>query len=68
MKFRTISNYEGLENFNKLWFNEEDLTTIAKTYSSLAKLDEEKAINEIIMHDKKLKERVLLKRKLRGKK
>jgi hypothetical protein len=68
MKFRTISNYEGLENFNKLWFNEEDLTTIAKTYSFLANLDEEKAVNEIIMHDKKLKERVLLKRKLRGKK
>ena len=67
MKFRPINGYEGLENFNKLWFNEEDLTTIAKTYSQLAKLDEQKAISEILMHDKKLKDRVLLKRKLKGK-
>ena len=68
MKFRNISGYEGLENFNKLWFNEEDLTTIAKTYAKLANLDEKKAIDEIIMHDKKLKDKVLLKRKLKGKK
>ena len=67
MKFRPINGYEGLENFNKLWFNEEDLTTIAKTYSQLANLDEQKAISEILMHDKKLKDRVLLKRKLKGK-
>ncbi len=66
MVFKEISGYEGLENFNKLWFNEEDLTTIAKTYALHAKLDEKKAIEEILRHDKKLKERVLLKRKLRG--
>ncbi len=68
MKFHSISGYEGLENFNKLWFNEEDLTTIAKTYAKLAKINEEKAIKEILMHDKKLKDKVLLKRKLKGKK
>lgn len=67
MKFRDINGYEGLENFNKLWFNKEDLTTIAKTYSKLANLDETKAISEILMHDKKLKDKVLLKRKLKGK-
>jgi len=67
MKFRSIVNYEGLENFNKLWFNEEDLTTIAKTYAKLASLDEAKAIAEILMHDKKLKDKVLFKRKLKGK-
>lgn len=67
MKFRQITQYEGLENFNKLWFNEDDLTTIAKTYSKLAKLDEDKAISEILKHDKKLKDKVLLKRKLKGK-
>ncbi|MDA3907916.1 MAG: hypothetical protein PF437_02395, partial [Sulfurimonas sp.] len=39
MKFRNISSYEGLENFNKLWFNEKDLTTIAKTYAEEASLD-----------------------------
>lgn len=67
MKFRSIQNYEGLENFNKLWFNEEDLTTIAKTYAELASLNAEKAINEILQHDKRLKDRVLLKRKIKGK-
>ena len=67
MKFRSISEYEGLENFNKLWFNEEDLTTIAIKYASLANLDEKQAIHAILMHDKKLKDKVLLKRKLREK-
>ncbi|EDZ63758.1 hypothetical protein SMGD1_1962 [Sulfurimonas gotlandica GD1] len=66
MKFRSITGYEGLENFNKLWFNKEDLITIAKTYSKIAGLDENKAISEILMHDKKLKDKVLLKRKLKG--
>ena len=67
MKFISINEYEGLENFNKLWFNEEDLKTIAKKYAQIANLDEERAIKEILFHDKKLKDKVLLKRKLRGK-
>ncbi|MBU1993894.1 hypothetical protein KKC15_04200 [bacterium] len=66
MKFRTISGYEGLENFNKLWFNENDLTIIAKTYARLASLDEKKAIEDILMHDRKLKNKIELKRKLKG--
>jgi hypothetical protein len=66
MKFRPINGYEGLENFNKLWFNEEDLTTIAKTYSQLANLNEKRAVDEILMHDRKLKNRIELKRKLKG--
>lgn len=68
MKFRPISGYKGLENFNKLWFNETDLTTIAKTYALLAGLDEQKAISEILMHDRRLKAKVEFKRKLKGKK
>jgi len=67
MKFHSISGYEGLENFNKLWFNEEDLTTIAKKYAKVAKLNETKAISEILRYDKILKDKVLLKRKLKGK-
>lgn len=66
MKFRNITSYEGLENFNKLWFNKEDLTTIAKTYAQEANLDEHKAINEILLHDEKLKSKVLLKRKFKN--
>ena len=67
MKFRSITGYEGLENFNKLWFNEEDLTTIAKVYAKEADLDERKAIQEILLHDRKLKNKIELKRKLKGK-
>lgn len=63
MKFIEIKNYEGLENFNKFWFNEEDLTTIAKAYAKLANLDEKKSIDEIIEYDKKLKEFVENRRK-----
>jgi len=66
MEFRDIEDYEGLENFNKFWFNEEDLTTIAKEYALLANLEEQKSINEIIFHDTKLKEHVLRRRKIKA--
>ncbi|PHR59445.1 MAG: hypothetical protein COA44_00440 [Arcobacter sp.] len=66
MEFRDINNYEGLENFNKFWFNEKDLTSIAKEYALLAKLDEKKAISEIIFQDKKLKNHVLRRRKFKA--
>jgi len=66
MEFKTIEGYDGLENFNKFWFNEEDLTFIAKTYANLANLDEDKAINEIILQDKQLKEHVLRRRKFKA--
>lgn len=63
MVFKTIENYEGLENFNKFWFNDEDLNTIAKSYANIATLDEDKAIKDIVFHDKKLKEFVENRRK-----
>jgi len=66
MEFKTISAYEGLENFNKFWFNEKDLTSIAKEYALLANLEEERSVNEIINHDKKLKEHVLRRRKIKS--
>ena len=64
MQFRSIKGYEGLENLNKMWFDEVSLTTIAKEYASLANLDEEQAIKEILDHDAKLKEHVLRRRKI----
>ena len=67
MQFFSIQGYKGLKNFNKLWLNEEDLTIIAKEYAKLANLDEKKAIETILYHDKKLKAKVELKRKLRRK-
>ena len=67
MKFFDIRDYNGLENFNKFWFNEEDLTTIAKVYANEANLDEEKSIKDILFHDKKLKEFVENRRKWKKK-
>ena len=66
MQFRSVSNYEGLENFNKMWFDEASLTIIAKEYASLANLDEEQAIKEILDHDTKLKAHVLRRRKIKA--
>ncbi|MDF1881094.1 hypothetical protein JHD50_07220 [Sulfurimonas sp. MAG313] len=66
MEFKDIKGYEGLENFNKFWFNEHDLKTIAKEYSVVASLNEDKAIVEIILHDAKLKTHVLRRRKLKS--
>ena len=66
MEFKTISGYEGLENFNKFWFNEKDLNTIAKEYATLAKLEESKAIEEIIAQDEKLKAHVLRRRRFKA--
>ena len=65
MQFRPINAYEGLQNFNKLWFNEEDLTTIAKTYAKLANLDEAKAIELILLHDRRLKYTIEMKKKIK---
>ena len=63
MKFKIIENYKGLENFNKFWFNKEDLTTIAKSYAQVANLDMNKSIHEIIQYDRRLKEFVENRRK-----
>ena len=65
MQFRSINGYDGLENFNKLWLNEEDLTIIAKTYAKLANLDEKKAIEQILLHDRRLKYKVDMKKKIK---
>lgn len=66
MQFRSINGYEGLENFNKMWFDATSLTIIANTYAKLAGLDEARALKEIIEHDRKLKAHVLRRRKIKA--
>ena len=66
MEFHTVTGYQGLENFNKMWFGVEALTTIATEYAKLADLDEEQAIKEILDHDTKLKAHVLRRRKIKA--
>lgn len=66
MEFKTVTGYEGLENFNKLWLQEEDLKSIAKAYAELARLDTDLATEAILSHDRRLKEHVLRRRKLKA--
>jgi len=66
MEFKTINTYEGLENFNKMWFDETALTIIAQEYAKQASLDEARAIQEILEHDAKLKAHVLRRRKFKA--
>ncbi len=66
MEFRTVSGYEGLENFDKMWFNEEALSIIAKEYAALADLDEARAVREILRYDQKLKAHVLRRRRIKA--
>ena len=67
MEFKTISNYDGLENFNKLWAKDEDMEIMAKEYASIANLDETTAIKTAVEHNQKHKAKIELKRKLKGK-
>ncbi len=66
MVFRPVSGYEGLENFNKMWFDAEALTIIAKAYAKLAGLNEKRAVKEILEHDAKLKAHVLRRRRIKS--
>ncbi|MEA1916040.1 MAG: lipopolysaccharide kinase InaA family protein [Campylobacterota bacterium] len=52
MEFVKIAQYDGLENFNKLWADEDDMRIMAKEYALLANLDEKKAIEIAIKHDR----------------
>ena len=65
MEFKVIKGYDGLENFNKMWFDEKSLNIIAKEYASLASLDEELSIKKILEYDVKLKAHVLRRRAIK---
>jgi len=55
MEFREIDLNLAMQNFNKLWADEATLTIIAKAYAKIAQIDEAKAIELIVKHDKELK-------------
>jgi len=67
MVFRDINEYEGLENFNKLWAKDEDMKIMAKRYASLANLDESSAVSRAISHNQLHKDKIELKRKIKDK-
>lgn len=68
MEFKTINLELGLDNFAKLWLDDEDIVLIATTYAQLAKVEKDAAISILRKCDKKLKDFVEFKRKIRGKK
>lgn len=68
MRFMPIDVNLGLKNFSKLWANEQDLSLIGCHYAQLTNSNKEEAVKIILEHDRKLKNFVELKRKLRGKK
>ena len=65
MEFKTINGYEGLENFNKMWFDESSLTIIAERYAEQADLDKTEAVKAILSHDAALRAHVLRRRKFK---
>lgn len=68
MEFKTIDLETRLDNFAKLWLDEDDIIFIATTYASLANVEKHIAIDILKKCDKKLKDFVEFKRKIRGKK
>ena len=66
MRFQRVEGYNGLENFNRMWFDEASLSLIAKTYAQLANLNQTVAISKIITYDSKLKRHVLRRRKMKA--
>lgn len=68
MEFKSIDLETGLDNFAKLWLDEDDILIISSTYAKLANVDEKKALKILRKSDKKLKSFVEFKRKIRGKK
>lgn len=67
MEFKPINLELGLDNFAKLWLDEDDLDLIAKEYAKLSNVEENIAIKILKESDKKLKSFVEFKRKIRGK-
>jgi len=68
MEFKEVDTLLGLDNFAKLWLDEDSLQLIAKEYAKLSQTDENKAVELLRQSDKKLKDFVNFKRKIRGKK
>ena len=68
MEFKEVDLELGLDNFAKLWLDDEDIILIATTYAKLVNADIDKAIDILKKSDKKLKDFVELKRKIRGNK
>ena len=68
MEFKELSLNDRLKNFNKLWANDEQITIIAKEYATLSAEDENTCIAMALYENTKHKNKMRLKRRLKGKK
>ncbi|WP_072682431.1 lipopolysaccharide kinase InaA family protein [Arcobacter sp. LA11] len=68
MQFKFINLELGLDNFAKLWLDDDDIVLIASEYAFLGNYEKEQAIEILRKSDKKLKSFVAFKRKIRGRK
>ena len=67
MKFHTLTPNERLQNFNKLWAKDEDLTIIIKEYAKIAGLNEQESVKKALRYSQKLKNFKNMKKRLKGK-
>jgi tRNA A-37 threonylcarbamoyl transferase component Bud32 len=56
MQFRTIDIKKAMENFNKLWADEETLIFMGREYARISGYDEEECVQLILLYDRKLKQ------------
>jgi len=67
MEFKTLTENERLQNFDKLWAKDEDLTIIIKEYSKIAGFNEKEALQKALHFSQKLKDFKNMKKRLKGK-
>ena len=64
MTFQVFTKEERIQNFSKLWADDEDLITIVKAYAPLIEMDENRAIKIALEASDKHKQKKLFKKKL----
>ncbi|RUM73547.1 MAG: hypothetical protein DSZ10_03060 [Sulfurovum sp.] len=67
MRFGRMTPQQRLENFARLWASEEDLGTISRSYASLLEIDPAMAESWALEASKKHKNKVNLKKRIKGK-
>lgn len=66
MQFKTLSLEERMKNFNKLWAKDEDIAEIVEHYALLFHEDQDKCRMMAIAFNRKHKNKMIMKNRLRG--
>lgn len=66
MEFRPLTLDERLKNFNKLWANDVDIRTMILEYAKIAHEDTEKSVQIAQNYNTKHKNRINMKKRLKG--